>query len=100
MYEYCLNEQDYKRCAREIIFDFEPHTQKLAVKAIEDMFSADNPDIYTWRFIATALKKKSKNNYEKYGFGVWFNKNFYANVFDSMKREDEAESISVRDFLF
>ena len=100
MYMSCENEEQYKQEAYSIIKNFSIKTQKKAVMAIDDLFSDDEPHSITWRYVATALKKKSKDNYETYGFGIWFNNCFIGNVYESIKREDEAEDISVIDYFF
>lgn len=100
MYMSCEDEKQYKQEAYFLIRHFSDKTQKKAVKAINDLFSDDEPHSFTWRYVATALKKKSKDNYETYGFGIWFNKCFIGNVYEAIKREDEADEIDVVDYFF
>ena len=52
---------------------------------------------FTWEFLANALTKKSKDNFERYGFGIFWNTGFRASVYQAMKREREAQTITQED---
>lgn len=89
------SEFDYELEAKEYLTHLSPHTQKLAMKAIEDCFTLGRD----WRWIATALNKKSYSNYERWHFGLFFSKNFDLSVKETMRREDEAESNDLDTFF-
>ena len=97
MYKHCADEDQYKDEAYEIISRFNYNTQQRAVIAIQDLFDSEHE--ISWQFIATALKKKSKDNYETYGFGIWFNKRFIASVLNQIKRDKRAKNIEVSKFF-
>ena len=98
MYRECLNEETYKAEAYELINQFDYRTQQKAVVAIQDLFNSEHE--IDWRFIATALKKKSKDNFMKYGFGIFFNRGFIASTYKQMEREDESDDIDVSEYFF
>ena len=87
-----------KARAKEILDQMTPKTRQLAMIAIKDAFDDDNAFEMNWEIIATALTKKSVDNYEKYGFGIWFNRNFLANVHKQMERNIEAEELTKDDY--
>lgn len=97
MYQECLNENKYKNEAYELLKQFDYHTQQKAVKAIQDLFSSEHQ--ISWQFIATALKKKSKDNYKKYGFGIMFNNGFIASVYKEIERDLESSNIDVDEYF-
>lgn len=91
-------EERSKEKAKEILDQMTHGTRSKALIAIEDAFSEENPFEMNWEIIATALTKKSVDNYEKYGFGIWFNRNFLANVHKQIERNIAAEEISESDY--
>lgn len=91
-------EERSKKKAKEILDQMTHETRSKALVAIEDAFSGENPFEMNWEIIATALTKKSVDNYEKYGFGIWFNRNFLANVHKQIERNIAAEEISESDY--
>lgn len=98
MYQECIDEERYKEEAYEILNQFDYQTQQKAVKAIEDLFNSEH--LISWQFVATALKKKSKDNFNKYGFGILFNLGFIASVYKQMERDTEAKKIDVEEYFF
>ena len=97
MYVQCDNEEIYKEKSFELIKQFDIDTQKKAVKAIDDLFSSEFK--ISWRFISVALTKKSKDNYCKYGFGLWFNKGFISHVYAQIEREESTKDIDLNKFF-
>lgn len=93
-----IAEEQSKRKAKAILDQMNRETRNKALIAIEDAFSDDNKYEMNWEIIATALTKKSVENYEKYGFGLLFNRNFLANVHKQIDRNVKAESISEDDY--
>lgn len=93
-----IAEEQSKRKAKAILDQMNQETRNKALIAIEDAFSDDNKYEMNWEIIATALTKKSVENYEKYGFGLLFNRNFLANVHKQIDRNVKAESISEDDY--
>lgn len=91
-------EERSKKKAKEILDQMTHETRSKALVAIEDAFSDENQFQMNWEVIATALTKKSVDNYEKYGFGIWFNRNFLANVHKQIERNIAAEDISESDY--
>lgn len=90
-------EKEFEKEAKEILFELDETPQKKMIIAIDDLFDKD-PNI-TWEFIATALKKKSLDNWSKKGGGLLFNRNFKACVYEQMERNREAEEMDTRDFF-
>lgn len=97
MYFYDDNEDEYKREVYAMLDQFNLQTRQRCAIAIRDLFDSEHR--ISWQFIATALKKKSLENYQTYGFGLWFNNGFIANVFKQMERDDLAKRIDVDEFL-
>lgn len=91
-------EHESKEKAKQILDQMNQTTRSKALIAIKDAFSDENPFKMNWEFIATALTKKSVENYEKYGFGIWFNRNFVANVNKQIERNIVAESFTDDDY--
>lgn len=85
----------YERRAKELILDFDKKTQRECVQAIHDWMRRYSED---WRFIATALRRKSKENFTRQGFGIFFNAGFMASTYDAIRREDEAQEIDLDEF--
>lgn len=98
MYVKQKNEERYIAKSKEILEQMNKETRMKALKAIEDLFSDETPFSITWEFIANALTKKSVNNYEMYGFGILFNRNFIANVNKQIERNREIEEFTEEDF--
>lgn len=85
----------YRLKAERLIHEFDKETQKLCVVAIHDWFERYSED---WRYIATALKRKSKDSFINRGFGILFNSGFMRSTFDAIRREDEAKDLDLDDF--
>ena len=98
MYVKQKNEERYIAKSKEILEQMNKETRMKALKAIEDLFIDETPFSITWEFIANALTKKSVNNYEMYGFGILFNRNFIANVNKQIERNREIEEFTEEDF--
>ena len=98
MYVKQENEERYIVKSKEILEQMNKETRMKALKAIEDLFSDETPFSITWEFIANALTKKSVSNYEVYGFGILFNRNFVANVNKQIERNREVEQFTEEDF--
>lgn len=98
MYVKQKNEERYIAKSKEILEQMNKETRMKALKAIEDLFSDETPFSITWEFIANALTKKSVSNYEMYGFGILFNRNFVANVNKQIERNREVEKFTEEDF--
>ena len=99
MYVKCDNESKYKQDAYSVIEQFNTKTKKKLMIAIEDMFSDGESRRYSWQFIATALRKKSVDNWQLMGFGLMWNASFCANVHKQMERDDKLEHISELDVI-
>ena len=91
-------EEREKAKAKAILDQMTPETKHLAMVAIKDAFDDKNAFKMNWEIIATALTKKSVDNYEKYGFGIWFNRNFLANVNKQIERNIAAEELTEDDY--
>ena len=87
--------QDYEFEAKEYIWQLPETTQRKLITAIETLLD-DGKD---WRFINTALHKKSMNNWVQYGAGLLFNRRFQGSVQEQMDREDRAEEIDLDEFF-
>ena len=93
-----IQEEISKKKAKAILDKMNQETKQKALVAIEDAFSDDNKYEMNWEIIATALTKKSIDNFEQYGFGLFFNRNFLANVHKQIDRNMKAESLSDEDY--
>lgn len=91
-------EEQSKAKAKAILDQMTQETKNKAIVAINDAFSDETPFEMNWEIIATALTKKSVDNYEKYGFGIWFNRNFLANVHKQIERNIRAEEMTESDY--
>lgn len=87
------NLQKYKDKCYEITKTFTEETQVKCVKALSEM----REEGFTWEFLANALTKKSKDNFERYGFGIFWNTGFRASVYQAIQREREAQTITQED---
>ena len=88
---------NYELEAKEFIAKLNEESQRKAVVAIDDLMESDERK--DWRYIATALKKKSLTNWETFGFGLMFNKRFVASVFKQIERDDESNEIDLAAFF-
>lgn len=88
---------DYELEAKEFIERFSEEAQRKAVIAIGDLMESDPRK--DWRFIATALKKKSVANWELFGFGLLFNSRFIASVFKQIERDNASRDIDLDAFF-
>lgn len=88
-------EKQYEIEAKEYVSNLTKPTQHLAKVAIDDCLALGR----TWRWIATALNKKGFNNWERFKFGLLFNRQFNASVVATITREDEAENADLDDFF-
>lgn len=87
---------DYENEAKDYIRELNPKTQKKAIVAIQDAINNDKRD---WQWIATALKKKSANEWAKWGFGLFFDSRFQASVYQQMERDERCKSIDAESWL-
>lgn len=87
---------DYENEAKDYIRELNPKTQKKAIVAIQDAINNDKRD---WQWIATALKKKSANEWTKWGFGLFFDSRFQASVYQQIERDERCEAIDAESWL-
>lgn len=87
--------RNYEMEAKEYLSHLSKHTQRVAIKAIQDVFALGKD----WRWIATALTKKGYSTWEEWKFGLWFNKEFDKSVKAAMQREDEAQELDLDKFF-
>lgn len=86
---------NYELQTKEYVSYLDPQVQPLAIRAIDDCLAVGKD----WRWICTALNKKSYSNWNRWKFGLLFSKNFDESVKETMRREDEALDYDVEDFL-
>lgn len=89
-------ESQYKSDAAEFLKQLDEPTQRKAAQAITQLMK-ENPSI-GWDWIACALKKKSKANWELFGFGIFWNYRFQASVYKQLERNQIAEEIDLDEF--
>lgn len=94
MYE--MTEEKYKQEALDYLSKLPKKYQQLAAVSIQEVLDSG----LSWRWVNTALRKKSESNWQRYGgFGLMFNKNFRRAVYEQMEREDYAASIDLNEFF-
>lgn len=86
--------KNYEMEAKEYLSHLSKRTQRIAIKAIDDVFALGRD----WRWIATALSKKGYSTWEEWKFGLWFNKEFDKSVRAAIQREDEAQELDLNEF--
>ena len=82
--------------AAEFLKQLDEPTQRKAAQAITQLMKED-PAI-GWDWITCALKKKSKANWELFGFGIFWNYRFQASVYKQLERNQIAEEIDLDEF--
>lgn len=87
------NLQEYKDKCHDIVKTFTEDTQIKCIKALSEM----REEGFSWEFLSECLTKKSKDNFEKYGFGIFWNAGFRAGVYRSIQRNREASIITKED---
>lgn len=88
---------EFEKSAKQFLLELDPKARNKLIIAIDDLFNSD-PNI-SWEFVDTALKKKSVDNWNKFGGGLLFNRNFKAAVYDQMRRNREAEEMDTEDYF-
>lgn len=88
---------DYELEAKSFIAKLNEESQRKAAIAIDDLMESDERK--DWRYVATALKKKSVANWEMFGFGLMFNKRFVASVFKQIERDNLSSNIDLNSFF-
>lgn len=86
---------DYENEARQFIKQLDPETRKKAIIAIQDILKDDKD----WKWIATALKKKGIEEWQKWGFGLFFNFKFQGSVYQQIERDERSKTIDASDWL-
>ena len=86
---------DYENEARQFIKQLDPETRKKAIIAIQDILKDDKD----WKWIATALKKKGIEEWQKWGFGLFFNFKFQGSVYQQIERDERSKTIDATDWL-
>lgn len=103
----CVSDEGYEHeyAAKKYIQDnFEIYDQKRAIRALNDLFREHYEDWFredasvAWRWVETALKKKSPANWKTHGFGLLLNRNFRGSVFEEMSRAEAVNEIDLWDF--
>lgn len=86
---------NYENEAREYVAQLDKVTQQRALVAIQDALR----DKKSWQWIATALRKKGLNEWQRWGFGLFFNKQFEASVYQQIERDERCEKVDVDSWL-
>ncbi len=86
---------NYENDVKEYIRELDAATQKKAVVAIQDA-QKEGRD---WLWVSTALRKKSVNEWEKWGFGLFFDNKFQASVYQQIERDKRCETINLDSWL-
>lgn len=86
---------NYENEAREYVAQLDKGTQQRALVAIQDALR----DKKSWQWIATALRKKGLNEWQRWGFGLFFNKQFEASVYQQIERDERCQSVDVSSWL-
>lgn len=87
---------NYENEAKDYVKELNPTTQKKAIVAIQDALNNDKRD---WQWIATALRKKSVNEWTKWGFGLFFDNKFQASVYQQIERDERCKYIDADSWL-
>lgn len=87
---------NYENEAKDYVKELDSATQKKAIVAIQDALNNDKRD---WRWIATALRKKSVNEWTKWGFGLFFDNKFQASVYQQIERDERCKHIDADSWL-
>lgn len=86
---------NYENEVKEYIKELDAVTQKRAVVAIQDA-QKEGRD---WLWVSTALKKKSTHEWQKWGFGLFFDQKFQASVYQQIERDKRCKSINLDSWL-
>lgn len=86
-----MNELEHEKAFKDyVIQNFSEITTKKCMNAVKELRKSGK----SWEWLHYALLKKSAAKYEEFGFGLWFNTNFYGSVNDSIKRDRKLAAIS------
>lgn len=90
-YSLDLTEFDYEVRVKAFIRDsFTPFRRKQAECMVIDLMKSNKK--VTWLFLDKALHKKSVGEWERYGFGLMYRKEFQAYVWKAIERDYEIDN--------
>ncbi len=90
-YSLDLTEFDYEVRVKAFIRDsFTPFRRKQAECMVIDLMKSNEK--ITWLFLDKALHKKSVGEWERYGFGLMYRKEFQAYVWKAIERDYEIDN--------